>query len=95
MWHRTWFFTLPLVRHVLAIVTLGNFVVVFNSFPIIFIMTGGGPVNKTDIFATEIYSKAFAELDFGYASALAIIVSVLLLALSLVYVRLVVNRAHH
>ena len=35
--------TLPLTRTMLLIVTLANFVVVFNSFPIIFVMTGGDP----------------------------------------------------
>ena len=92
-WHRAWFFTLPLTRRVLAIVTMGNFVIVFNSFPIIFIMTGGGPVYKTSIMATYIYSKAFSELDFAHSSALSVIVAVLLFAFSLLYVRLVVNRA--
>jgi len=89
---RAWFITLPLLREVLAIVTLANFVLVFNSFPIIFIMTGGGPINRTDILATFLYREAFTNLNFGYASALAVIVLVILMGLSVAYVRLVVHR---
>lgn len=90
---RSLFVTLPLIRRVLGIVTLSNFVVVFNSFPIIYVMTGGGPVNKTDILATYLYRVGFSgEFDVGTASAIAVVGLVLLLALSIVYVRLLVDR---
>lgn len=85
--------TLPLIRRVLLTVTLSNFVVVFNSFPIIYVMTGGGPVNKTDILATYLYRRGFAgDFDIGAASAIAVIILVLLLALSVIYTRTLINR---
>ncbi len=84
--------TLPLTRTMLLITTLANFVVCFNSFPIIFVMTGGGPVNRTDILATWLYQKGFQLLDFGMASTLAVVVLCALLALSLAYVHLLIHR---
>ncbi len=85
--------TLPMIRRVLAVVTLSNFVVVFNSFPIIYVMTGGGPVNKTDILATYLYRTGFAgDFDIGTASAIAVVILLLLLVLSVFYVRFLVNR---
>jgi multiple sugar transport system permease protein len=84
--------TLPLTRTMLLIVTLANFVVVFNSFPIIFVMTGGAPLNRTDILATWLYEKGFELFDFGLASALAVIVLGMLLVLSLLYVHLLIHR---
>lgn len=84
--------TLPLTRTMLLITTLANFVVAFNSFPIIFVMTGGGPVNRTDILATWLYQKGFQLLDFGMASTLAVVVLGFLLVLSLAYVHLLIHR---
>jgi multiple sugar transport system permease protein len=84
--------TLPLTRTMLLIVTLANFVVVFNSFPIIFVMTGGEPINRTDILATWLYEQGFELFDFGIASALAVIVLGMLLVLSLLYVHLLIHR---
>jgi multiple sugar transport system permease protein len=89
---RDWYITIPLLRSVLLISLMSNFIVVFNSFPIIYVMTGGGPVNKTDILATYLYETAFADLDIGHASAIAILVSVVLLVLTFIYIRLLVYR---
>ncbi len=85
--------TLPLIRRVLLVVTLSNFVVVFNSFPIIYVMTGGGPVNKTDILATYLYRTGFSgEFDVGTASAIAVVILLLLLGLSVLCARLLIDR---
>jgi multiple sugar transport system permease protein len=84
--------TLPLTRTMLLITTLANFVVAFNSFPIIFVMTNGGPINRTDILATYLYQQGFQILNFGLASALAVVVLVILLVLSLAYVHLLIHR---
>jgi multiple sugar transport system permease protein len=90
---RSAFVTLPLIRRVLLTVTLSNFVVVFNSFPIIYAMTGGGPVNKTDILATYLYRTGFSgDFDIGKASAIAVVILVLLLGLSVVYARMLIDR---
>ena len=48
---------------------------------LVFVMTGGGPANSTQILSTYVFTTAFRKLDFGYASAIA----VALLALLLVY----------
>jgi multiple sugar transport system permease protein len=84
--------TLPLTRTMLLITVLANFVVAFNSFPIIFVMTNGGPINRTDILATYLYQQGFQILNFGLASALAVVVLVILLVLSLAYVHLLIHR---
>ena len=91
-WTQTFRITLPLTRTMLLIVTLANFVVAFNSFPIIFVMTQGGPINRTDILATYLYQQGFQILNFGLASALAVVVLIFLLVLSLAYVHLLIHR---
>ena len=91
-WTQTFRITFPLTRTMLLIVTLANFVVAFNSFPIIFVMTQGGPISRTDILATYLYQTGFQILNFGLASAMAVVVLVILLILSLAYVHLLIHR---
>jgi multiple sugar transport system permease protein len=91
-WSQTLRITLPLTRTMLLIVTLANFVVAFNSFPIIFVMTNGGPINRTDILATYLYEEGFQILNWGLASTLAVVVLVFLLILSVGYVHLLIHR---
>lgn len=81
------FVTLPLIRPVLAVATLVNMLYIFNSFPIIWTMTGGGPANATDTFATYLYRVAFTDLDFGKAAALSVLGFVLLILISVAYIR--------
>ena len=60
-----------------------------NSADLIVVMTRGGPADSTQILASYIFTQAFQRLDFGYASAIAAVLLVLLLAyaMSLVLLR--------
>jgi multiple sugar transport system permease protein len=78
---------LPLLQPVLTVATLVNLIYIFNSFPIIWTMTEGGPVNYTDTLVTFLYKRAFRGLDFGMAAAVSVIGFVILTVVSLFYVR--------
>ena len=68
----------------LVIVLVAVFILRINyegNLLLIFVMTGGGPANSTQILSTYIFTTAFRKLDFGYASAIA----VALLGLLLIY----------
>jgi multiple sugar transport system permease protein len=54
-----------------------------NAADLIWVMTRGGPADTTQIVATYIFTQAFQRLDFGYASAIATVLLVILLAYSL------------
>jgi multiple sugar transport system permease protein len=73
-----WYLTLPQLRQALMVTTILNVIYVFNSFPIIWIMTQGGPSFKTDILVSYLYKQAFQYNNFGGASAMAIITFVIL-----------------
>ena len=81
--------TVPQVRSVLVVILLLNFIWTFNDFGIIQIMTQGGPLNATMVLPVLIRTLAFKHLRMGTASALALMLSVVLLALSIVYLRFV------
>lgn len=78
---------LPVIQPVLAVATLVNVIYIFNSFPIIWVMTGGGPVNSTDTIVTYLYKVAFNNNQYGEGAALSLISFAVLMAFSFVYVR--------
>jgi multiple sugar transport system permease protein len=80
-----WHITLPMLRNVLLVATLLSSLWTFNDFNVIYILTKGGPINKTDILITFIYKYSFQFLKFGPAAAMAVITFVILLTVSLVY----------
>jgi len=81
-------FTLPLLRPVLSVSILLNVVFVFNSFPIIWTMTEGGPAGSTDTLVTFLYRLGFRLYNVGAAAAVSIMIFVILLAFAIVHTRL-------
>ncbi|MGQ7847416.1 carbohydrate ABC transporter permease [Granulosicoccus sp. 3-233] len=78
--------TLPLMAPFVNIAIVLNTIYVFNSFPIIWATTQGGPANSTDILVTYLYKLGFRFGKLGEASALSLMMFALLLAFTLLYV---------
>lgn len=73
-----WSITMPLLRPVLALVMVVTVIGSFQVFDTVAVTTEGGPVNATRVIQMYIYQKAFGESDFGYASALSVILFAIL-----------------
>jgi len=84
-WQRFRFLTLPLLRPFINIALVLNIIYVFNSFPIIWVLTQGGPANSTDILVTYLYKLAFRFGRLGEASAVSLVMFGALLAFTVVY----------
>lgn len=82
------YITLPLLRPFINIAVVMNTIGVFNSFPIIWVTTQGGPANSTDILVTYLYKLGFSFGKLGEASALSLMMFALLLVFTIIYVRL-------
>ena len=65
--------------------TLLSSVWTFNSFDVIWVMTGGGPRDATTTLVIQTFRTAFGSFKFGLASALAVIVFVILAVVSVIY----------
>ena len=74
----------PQLTRVTAVTLIGGFAV----FDIIFVMTGGGPGNASEVLATYTYKTAFQQNQAGYGSALAMLITLLSLVSAVVFVRL-------
>ncbi|WP_062113136.1 carbohydrate ABC transporter permease [Aureimonas sp. AU40] len=83
-----WSITLPFLAPTMAITLLLRTVWVANFADLIVVMTGGGPADRTQIVASYIFTTAFRKLDFGYASAISLVLLGLLLLYSLALVSL-------
>jgi multiple sugar transport system permease protein len=86
-WNQFWHVTMPHLRGVTLITTLLLFVGNLNSFTLVWLMTGGGPANASQIWITEIYNIAFRSLHYGAASAFSVILFIIMLALGFFYVK--------
>jgi ABC-type sugar transport system permease subunit len=85
---RTYFrITLPLLRPALLIASIINVINVFNSFPIIWAMTQGGPGHATDTSTTFMYKIAFFDQNVGESAAMSVVNFVLILVMVLLYLR--------
>lgn len=80
--------TLPSLRPVLAMVLVVTVTGSFQIFDTIAVTTKGGPVNATRVLYYYIYDLAFGQLDFGYASALAMVLFLILMVVALVQMKL-------
>ena len=85
-WKKFWHITLPGLQPTLIFAAVTTAIFTLRSFEQVYIITGGGPLNSTNLLVYYIYEEAFARFDFGYAAAGAIVL--LAIALILVYFQL-------
>lgn len=85
-WNSFRYITWPLLRPVVAVVLILGFVYTIRVLDIILALTGGGPANATQTYATQAYQLSFVDFKFGIGAALSnilIVVSLLVAALQL------------
>lgn len=87
-WRRFRDVTVPQMANVVTVVAALLLIGGFSVFDIIFVMTGGGPANATDVIGTYSYTEAFTQNNVGYASTLTLIMTVITLIASVVFIRL-------
>ena len=80
--------TMPFLAPTIAITVMLRTVWVATFADLIYVMTAGGPAGSTNTIATYIYVSAFKALDKGYASAIAVVLLVLLIAYALIVIKM-------
>jgi multiple sugar transport system permease protein len=82
-----WHVTLPQLKPIIISMALLDFIWTTHQFALIWLTTGGGPVVATEMLSTYIYKLAFSRYEFALASASAVLVLLVSLALAVLYVR--------
>jgi multiple sugar transport system permease protein len=77
-WDRFWHVTLPLLKPVLAVVILFSTIFTFSDFNIVYVLTRGGPVNTTHLFATLAYQVGLQGGNLGQGAAISLFIFPLL-----------------
>ena len=84
---------MPLLRPTLLFVVVINSIKSFQIFVEIYVMTKGGPLGATTTLVYDVYHNAFEQSNMmGYASALAYVIFVILIGMSLIQMRLLRAR---
>ena len=79
--------TIPYIKPTIIMTLLLRTIWIFNSFDLIVVVTGGGPANYSQTLPSYMYTKAFSSYDFGLASALGLLLIVVLGLYSVFFLR--------
>jgi ABC-type sugar transport system permease subunit len=86
-WQAFWRLTLPLLKPALMVALVFRTLSAFLIFDIIYIMTGGGPGNSTNVLAYLNYSAFINNSDFGYGGAVSVMLVIIAMLIAAAYVR--------
>lgn len=79
--------TLPQLKPILISIAMLDFIWTLQSFNVIWMLTGGGPVNSTEMLSIFIYKLAFQKVDYSMASTAATVLLVVCIFIAIFYVR--------
>jgi multiple sugar transport system permease protein len=79
---------MPLLRPVLVLVLLITIIGSWQIFDTVAVTTKGGPINATRVIQYYIYDQAFARYNFGYASAISVVLFLILAGIAFLQMRL-------
>jgi ABC-type sugar transport system permease subunit len=84
---RIWYVIIPSIKNVVLFVVATLTIMVFRSFGVIYVLTQGGPVQRTNTLVWEAYLSAFSYLRFNEAAAMAVLMVLVILLITAVYFR--------
>lgn len=87
-----WHVTLPLLRPMTAVVVAITLINNFKVFDLIWVMTQGGPYRSSETLAVSMYRESFVSFSVGYGASIAVVLTVIVLSLSVVYLRSMFRR---
>jgi multiple sugar transport system permease protein len=83
-WQKFRYITLPMLTPATFFISVMLTIASFKVFDLIMVMTGGGPGRSTNVLVVHIYNTAFKEFRFGYSSSIAMVLLVMVLAITVV-----------
>ena len=84
-WQHFWHIRLPLLTPTLLIASMFRALDAFRIFDLVYVLTGGGPADSTEVLSTLTYKHLFSALQFGYGSALSTIMFITEIVIAVVF----------
>ena len=86
-WHRFWAVTFPGIAPATTVNVMLTLIGTLKTFDVPFAMTGGGPGYASNTLATYVYGRAFGSGEYGYGTAVGLVMTVLVVGVSLIVLR--------
>lgn len=87
--------TLPGIRSMIIVMVTIHVLWTFNNFDFVYLATGGGPVNATDVLPVYVYRQCWSSYTLGYGASIGTVMLVMLMIYFIVYIRIYERRAIH
>ncbi|MDD4220018.1 MAG: sugar ABC transporter permease, partial [Sphaerochaetaceae bacterium] len=87
-WHKLFYITIPSLRNTFALAIVSCLIFTFGTFPLQFVVSGGGPSRATEVVAMLIYLEAFRFSKFGYSAAISVIFFLVLMVFAFFQLRM-------
>ena len=84
--------TIPLLSRTLLFVSVLTMIAYLQQFTYVQVMTGGGPIHSTETMVLYVYTKAFSNMQLGYASAMSVVLMAIILVVTLAQFRFLRSR---
>jgi len=92
-WQKMWFITLPMMHNIISITVLFSLIVTFANFDIVRVLTAGGPVDQTHVFATWAFKVGIEGNDLPLGAAVSLFMSPILAVAAYFILRGVTRRS--
>ena len=87
-WSKFRFITLPGIRSMIIVMVTIHVLWTFNNFDFVFLSTGGGPVNATDVLPVYVYRQSWNSYTVGYAASIGTIMLIMLMIYFIIYIKI-------
>jgi multiple sugar transport system permease protein/sn-glycerol 3-phosphate transport system permease protein len=94
-WQRFWSITLPLLSSTIFFLAVVDMLAAFQTFTPIHIMTGGGPIDSTNLLVYSIYREFYFNGKYGLAAAQSVMLFLIMLALTIFQFTVVERRVYY
>jgi multiple sugar transport system permease protein len=92
-WQRFIHVTLPGIRSMIIVMVTIHVLWTFNNFDFVYLATGGGPVNATDILPVYVYRQCWNSYTVGYGASIGTVMLIILMIYFIIYIRIYEMRA--
>jgi multiple sugar transport system permease protein len=90
-WQKLWYVTLPMMKNIISITVLFSLIVTFSNFDIVRVLTGGGPIDQTHVFATWAFSLSIESNDIPLGASVSLFM-LPALAVAAIFILRSINR---
>ena len=86
--HKFWYITLPGIRSMVIVMVTIHVLWTFNNFDFVYLATGGGPVNATDVLPVYVYRQCWNSYTVGYGASIGTVMLLLLMLYFIVFIKI-------